>query len=744
MSFRQFTILLALVTLLIYSVFAIFSYQQYQRTVEEIRQAERVSAETELKVTLQKALDELQQGVDELARWDEIFQQISEPTYFSYWYGHRIIDSAVLDKRFDQMMLYDATGKALLNKHSFNLPQQIDPDFRSLSFTVLQDGDVRLTFITALRRSQDDKVAGYLALNASLLAAIRRIHSFDLVDIKSLRFEDVEIEQLSDLFGHARFLLIESRHGRLLDDLVLQLIVSLGLFIVLPTLFLLVFSMVMVGQSVRRLSRVIDRLREVGSDLSAFDNWKQGIFPEFQLAELQHAEDSLIEYQRELCKTSSVLDEKNRELWEMAHLDALTGVNNRRAFDHYLDTLKNRACVSVQSHRLMLSDINRFKAINDTYGHTTGDSVLAIISQCLSNGLRNSDRLFRLGGDEFACVLINCNDEQALQVAQRCEQLIRQYPFASELGLKEPVRISIGLSQNSLKRQNDLSIKQLIQQADIAMYTSKRPGNPPINFYQPNMMAESAGVYSSSINDAINQVIEQGQGIVMHYQPVQRLSHSEEVYFEALLRVEYQGELLTPGEVFPVVESHRLEVEFDRLIITHILQDLEHGVIPGDTGVSINLSAQSVVHADVLEWLKVFEPYFSRFKLIIEVTETSLIRQMDAASKNLSAMRKMGFLVALDDFGSGYSSLRYLTSMPVDIVKFDISMTRALDNPAQATMVKHLAAMISEASYEIVAEGIEDELTLQRVIDSGFDYGQGFLLGRPVRLEAGASHLKAG
>lgn len=306
------------------------------------------------------------------------------------------------------------------------------------------------------------------------------------------------------------------------------------------------------------------------------------------------------------------------------------------------------------------------------------------------------------------------------------------------------MRISIGISKNSLKGIGKLPIEPLIQQADIAMYASKRPGNPTINFYQQDMLAESVSVYSNEMNDAVNRLIEQGQGIVMHYQQIQRLNCLDDVYFEALLRLEYQDRLVYPGEIFPVVEAHRLEVDVDRLIVEQILRDLKKGLIPVGTGVSINLSAQSIIQHDVLEWMNVFIPFFEQHKLIIEVTETSLICQMDAASQNLTALRKMGFLVALDDFGSGYSSLRYLTSMPVDIVKFDISMTRALNDPVQATMVRRLAAMISEANYEIVAEGIEDEATLQRVNECGFDYGQGFLLGKPERLEASDDTLKAG
>ena len=517
LSFKQFASLLVLVTLLIYSVFAVFSYQQYKKTVEEVHQAELVAARAELKVTLQKSLDDLQLGVHEIAQWDEIFQQINDPTYFSYWYGHRIIDSDALDNRFNELMLYDALGKPLAQQNQLHLPDRIDSEFHPVTFDVLRNGDVEVTFISPLRRNNSSRVAGYLALNASLLADIRRVNSFDLINISSLRFESAPIKSLADLTQKAHFTLIQSRHSQLLDRLVLQLIVSLGLFIVLPTLFLLAFSISMVGQSVRRLPRLIDNLRQPGKIPTANEDWNLGLFTEFQLAEVQHAEQSLIEYQQELARASSALDEKNQELWNMAHHDALTGACNRRAFDDFLDSLNTRHGKSARSHRLMLSDINHFKAINDTYGHTAGDSVLAIISQCLDNGLRSCDRLFRLGGDEFACVLIDCDDEQALQVAQRSQLNIKQYPFADRLGINEPVRISIGLSQNAIRGESELSVKHMIQQADIAMYASKRPGNQTINFYRPQMMAKSSGIYSSSLNNAVNRLIEQGQGAVMHY-----------------------------------------------------------------------------------------------------------------------------------------------------------------------------------------------------------------------------------
>jgi EAL domain-containing protein (putative c-di-GMP-specific phosphodiesterase class I) len=153
--------------------------------------------------------------------------------------------------------------------------------------------------------------------------------------------------------------------------------------------------------------------------------------------------------------------------------------------------------------------------------------------------------------------------------------------------------------------------------------------------------------------------------------------------------------------------------------------------------VSINVSGPGIVNGRILDKLMQFEPLLAHYKLVLEVTETSLISQITQASANLHQLRQAGFVVALDDFGSGYSSLRYLTSMPVDLVKFDISMVRALEAKGrQSLFVEDLARMIKDAGYKLVAEGIESETLLRRVTELGFSHAQGFHLGRPAPLAA--------
>ena len=177
----------------------------------------------------------------------------------------------------------------------------------------------------------------------------------------------------------------------------------------------------------------------------------------------------------------------------------------------------------------------------------------------------------------------------------------------------------------------------------------------------------------------------------------------------------------------------KMEVELDRTIISHVMKDLENGHLPRGTGVSINLSAESIAHKDVIDWLMPLTDFTQSYYIVIEVTETSLITQIGIAARSLTILRKLGFKVALDDFGSGYSSLRYLTSMPVDIIKFDISLIQGMHDERLGKLVREMAEMLTDLGYSLVAEGIETEILLDKVREAGFDYSQGYLLGRPER-----------
>ncbi|MGB0721175.1 MAG: putative bifunctional diguanylate cyclase/phosphodiesterase [Gammaproteobacteria bacterium] len=735
LSFGRYASWLAAITAVIYVAFALLSYQQYQSTRGRLHDSERLSARAELNNSVHKVLRDLRAGVQDLSDWDELFQQLANPRYFAYWHSHRIAQSGVLGERFDELMLYDERGRALTVLSDNPLPESVTPGTARESYHV-EGGDLRVVFIVPLTRDPGTGVVGYLGVNARLLPSIRRLHAFNLIDIQSLKFVGGTLESVGDIVDHARYRLVQTRSFKLIDGLVVDTIIILGALVVLPSLLLMIVSMRVVGHAVRRVPAVIERLRSSGGMEPVEDGPGRGHLPRLRLEELHAAEQSLIDYHHELSEANRVLDEKNRELWVMAHQDVLTRAQNRRAFDEFWSELARGRGPASDSVRLMLCDINHFKAINDSYGHPVGDLVLVAVANCLRNALGPGQPLFRLGGDEFACVLRNCTKPQAMAVAKRCEEAVKHHPFADELDLVEPVRLSIGVSAPEAPR--DVSVTELMRQADMAMYASKRPGQPTISVYEHGMASSTSGVFSIGANEAVYQALDFGHGIVMYYQPVVDLRTNAAAYYEALVRLRLGDRLFPPEEFMPVVEARHLEMEMDRVIIGQVARDLEAGRLPQGAGVAVNLSGPSVVNEQVVEWLRPLLAFMDAMKLVIEVTETSLITQMEAATENLEHLRSLGFEVALDDFGSGYSSLRYLTSMPVDIVKFDLTLIQALDDPEQRVLVEHLASLISGNGHKLVAEGIEDRRMLEKVMQVGFDFVQGHWLGRPDPHPGGA------
>ena len=442
--------------------------------------------------------------------------------------------------------------------------------------------------------------------------------------------------------------------------------------------------------------------------------------------ELENVRRSFNNYQSRFAALNIDLDKNNKEFYRLAHEDVLTGTYNRRAFED--DWNENNAQNNDDLYAVLIFDCDNFKPINDSYGHAVGDEVIKSIARVLSISVRDTDKLYRLGGDEFATILKNTRKEDAVAVAEICRANILAYDFRI-FGLSESVSVSIGISVSHVAEK---SFTNVMKQADLAMYKAKRPNESSVICYSDDLLS----VESLSSAEAVNAVfaaIKYPNKIKMRYQPIVKLPSLENDYVEALVKIEHKNKTYMPNKIFPVVESRKLDMELDLAVITVIENDLNSDLFPEEQGVSLNLSALSIINTKVIDRLIELKKSFKNKKIIIEITETALITQIDKATNNINQLRDAGYLVAIDDFGNGYSSLRYLTSMPVDIVKFDISMIRLLesDNIEHRNMIEKLAGLVMDLDYIVVAEGIETQSLLDKVIALGFTYSQGYFTGRP-------------
>ena len=442
---------------------------------------------------------------------------------------------------------------------------------------------------------------------------------------------------------------------------------------------------------------------------------------------------SLNDYQSRLEVVHRGLDRKNRRLWKLAHHDSLTGCLNRRAFEddwrHILElSAQRRSEVS-----LILIDCNHFKAINDSYGHSVGDEVLKGVALTVRRILDHGDRLYRIASDEFAVIFVDAGHTHSVEVGRQCLASIDQHGF-TQLGVREPVSISVGIACSVTGEPEDL--QALYRRANVAMFRAKRPEQPGLAIYSAEMEESAEIALSSEAASAVDQAIADGSNLCMYYQPVFSLPDRQVQYYESLVRLRVGERIMAPEEFFLQISARRLDTEFDEAVFDALARELAAGRLAPGKGLSINVTGASLVDQDIEQSLSRFEPYLSSHKLLLEVTETTMITQLQLASRTLSRLRERGFSIALDDFGSGYSSLRHLADMPVDVIKFDISLVHALcDESPRGDMLARLVDVLRNPGYKLVAEGVETEQMAARVTELGFDFAQGFLLGRPQPLD---------
>lgn len=727
----QYALALFFVMVAALGVLAAFVFQDTARLKEQIEQSDEKLARQELDEAIALLTQQAESAARALTQWDEARQQLENPVYYAYWRNVRALAAGVLPDTLDSVDLYDSRGRILLavSTREASMPPHIDT--RNMQpFLMHEYGHDHLFFFFPFYRdAAETQLIGYAGFKFDFQAEIERLRKFRYLDLASVRIVASEGERipLQGVVSALQFRTIANPEMHALEKLISRSFYEIAILIASISLLGYLSLVSVITKPLRRLSGHIEAMRRGKGEL--LGESYRGVLA---VTEIENVRQSLNDYKRQLDDMHVSLADKNHELWTLAHHDPLTGIFNRRAFDDDWHAMHRTHSDSMPGVAFLLFDCDHFKAINDTYGHQAGDQVLRGLSESLRGALREGDRLYRLGGDEFATVLFSADTERARQVAERCMEHVLKHDFTA-YGVKEPVRISVGIAY--LDAAHDDALQLLHRQADIAMYYAKRPGQGKIAVYSAEMGAGQASLVSNAETSAVYAAMVDPDRMEMHYQPVVALPSSRIEYYEALVRIRGEHGLIMPASIFPVVELRRLECEFDLAVLERVRRDLAAGLIPAGAGVSLNVSGPGIVNVHVNDRLMQFASLLSTYKLVLEVTETALITQIAQASANLNRLRKEGFTIALDDFGSGYSSLRYLSSMPVDLVKFDISMVRSLEESGrQALFVEDLARMIKDAGYKLVAEGIESEALLQRVTALGFSHAQGFHIGRPVPL----------
>jgi len=436
-------------------------------------------------------------------------------------------------------------------------------------------------------------------------------------------------------------------------------------------------------------------------------------------------------------KVSEELDKAAEKLSYQASHDPLTGLLGRREFENRIAQMLHRAEEGC-THAVLYLDLDQFKVVNDTSGHSAGDQLLREISTVMHTCIRKSDALARLGGDEFGILLEYCELDLAEKLSQEIINKIGDFRFRWDTKTFR-IGISIGIT---LIDDKTTSLEEVLKHVDSACYAAKDAGRHRYQVYRPDDKELSQRESELDWVVRLDRALEQNR-FELYVQPIKALQGdtSERLSYEVLIRLRSDdGKIILPGAFLPAAERYNKMVDIDRWVVTETMRVFSEnpGLVRNIGYCSINLSGQSLTSKQFLnflvEQLSLNEDVARH--ICLEVTETAAINSMFQAVKAISIVRGMGVRFALDDFGSGLSSFEYLKRLPVDFLKIDGMFVRdMLDDNIDRAMVKTIHEIGTLMGKQTIAEFVENEDILAEVENIGVNYAQGYGVGRPVPFE---------
>jgi diguanylate cyclase (GGDEF)-like protein/PAS domain S-box-containing protein len=457
---------------------------------------------------------------------------------------------------------------------------------------------------------------------------------------------------------------------------------------------------------------------------------------EFYSREIEQPDTALLQMVRAIgSQIGQFIQRKQAEekVLHLAQFDTVTGLPNRNLFNDRLGLMLAQARRNEWLLGILFVDLDRFKAVNDNYGHAAGDLLLRQVAARLNECLRDTDVVGRLSGDEFALVLSNlAKADDAGLVAQKILGALAA-PFDLD-GQQIHISASIGIA---LFPGDGTEPDTLVKNADIAMYRAKEQGRNGYQFYLPEMNERL--MQRLKLETRLRSALERGE-FVLHYQPKASLDTGAITGFEALLRWRQGDRLVSPEEFIPVLEETHLIVPVGEWVLRSACAQLvrwrEQGVAARP--VAVNLSARQFQHKNLAAVVGriLRETGVAPELLELELTETLLMSDAQEAVQTLRALKSLGVRLAIDDFGTGYSSLAYLRRFPLDTLKIDRAFIRDVAvNADDAVIAQAIISLAHGLKLKVVAEGVETAAQLDFLSGKGCDEIQGFYFVRPLPAE---------
>ena len=440
------------------------------------------------------------------------------------------------------------------------------------------------------------------------------------------------------------------------------------------------------------------------------------------------------------------LREINESLSTLARFDSLTNLPNRKQFHEFLDSSIEHAKETGTEFGLLFFDLDGFKRINDTLGHSAGDHLLRIVANRVSQTLRHGDKLCRLGGDEFTVIVSDRLNEGVCEIiANRILEVVSK---PCTLG-NQVVNVSASIGIATYPHHGE-DLETLVRNADTAMYHAKSNGKNCVAWYTKELNSEAISQLKLDQDMRIALADDMFQ---MHYQPRICLKGDTLIGFEALMR--WQGEnsdkqIVEPGKFIPVAEQTGFISDLENFALRAVCEQASIWFQQGfRCRTAINLSAKRLQEATIVDEIlgTIAEHRLSPEYLEFEVTESAMMTDIDGTIRKLKDLRKAGIYLSIDDFGTGYSSMNYLKQLPVTSLKIDRSFLVEINdensfNSADASIVRAIVALGKSLDFLTVAEGVENEGQLNFLKRLGCDEAQGYFYSPPLNVIAATDWLR--
>ncbi len=429
--------------------------------------------------------------------------------------------------------------------------------------------------------------------------------------------------------------------------------------------------------------------------------------------------------------TTRALQKRERRLLHLANHDQLTGLPNRHQLVTELDAELARCAAEDARSALFFVDLDQFKYVNDTCGHASGDHLLQLAAQQLRYAIRPSDFLARFGGDEFVVLARDVSRNEARTLAGRVLELMRGLKHVENERVFH-LQCSIGVA---LFHGDRSSSHEVMAQADIACQNAKARGRNRVEVYSPAGKQTEQIAKDVLLMNRLREALA-GDTFELHYQPLMHVRSRKVAHYEALLRLSTDEGLVGPASFLPAAIRFGLMADIDRWVLRRVVRALAEAA-PSAPAMKLatNLSGFAFDDEHLGEYLKglLDEHGVSGDRLVIEITEQLAVRFAANTDKQIATLRRLGCELAIDDFGSGYSSFSYLKRLPVDYLKIDGAFIKNLprDRVDQA-MVRMVGEVARAAGIQTVAEYVHNEATLELLAKYGIDYAQGYHIGKPT------------